>query len=294
MGVMIECLGKIPHMCGKVGWISLPLHPIRPQMLQPHASAKRACNPPEANKRRCTDATHAVRHATAPAPTAISPVISPLLADYEWQSFAQHALQTPHGVALELARFLALKVQANDMDARIYSPSSAVDAAWHKLLLRPRLYLRVCTLLGCPPGDVVGHDPEGAVDRVQQQARYQATLGAYRVLYGPPAPELWPVDGRCWVGTNAAAPPDPTTGAGAEESISLRIVDSEGAEVYVKIKRTTPLRRLMNFFCKKWGISRSSVMFIFDGRRLEDERSTEDYEMEDDDVIEARIEQTGC
>eukprot|EP01012_Entosiphon_sulcatum_P031594 TRINITY_DN400_c0_g1_i1.p2 TRINITY_DN400_c0_g1~~TRINITY_DN400_c0_g1_i1.p2 ORF type:complete len:101 (+),score=35.41 TRINITY_DN400_c0_g1_i1:22-303(+) len=80
---------------------------------------------------------------------------------------------------------------------------------------------------------------------------------------------------------------------GDAQQISIKVVNAEGAEVYFKIKKTTPLRKLMDAYCKKQGVNRSSVRFHFDGRRIEDDKNADDYEMEDDDVIDAMVEQTG-
>jgi len=80
---------------------------------------------------------------------------------------------------------------------------------------------------------------------------------------------------------------------GDSQQISIKVVNADGAEVYFKIKRSTPLRKLMDAYCKKQGINRTSVRFHFDGRRIEDDKTAEDYEMEDDDVIDAMVEQTG-
>ena len=46
--------------------------------------------------------------------------------------------------------------------------------------------------------------------------------------------------------------------------------------VLLQIKRSTPLRKLMDAYCKKQGINRTSVRFHFDGRRIEDEKTAED------------------
>eukprot|EP00994_Dinema_validum_P004992 NODE_3085_length_599_cov_864.069091_g2582_i0.p2 GENE.NODE_3085_length_599_cov_864.069091_g2582_i0~~NODE_3085_length_599_cov_864.069091_g2582_i0.p2 ORF type:complete len:103 (-),score=22.76 NODE_3085_length_599_cov_864.069091_g2582_i0:212-520(-) len=99
----------------------------------------------------------------------------------------------------------------------------------------------------------------------------------------------------CFLGSNETCRSDdqaPKT-EGDSQQISIKVVNAEGAEVYFKIKRSTPLRKLMDAYCKKQGINRTSVRFHFDGRRIEDEKTAEDYEMEDDDVIDAMVEQTG-
>lgn len=63
----------------------------------------------------------------------------------------------------ELKRFLILKAISKDGEGGaelMLSPSWAVDQAWHKLMLQPRLYLSVCRALGS--ADVIDHNPLGA------------------------------------------------------------------------------------------------------------------------------------
>ena len=78
-----------------------------------------------------------------------------------------------------------------------------------------------------------------------------------------------------------------------EQQITIKVVNAEGAEVYFKIKRKTKLQKLMDAYCKKQGVSTSSIRFHFDGKRIEADKCVDDYEMEDDDVIDAMAEQTG-
>ncbi|KAJ9441782.1 Ubiquitin-like protein pmt3/smt3 [Diplonema papillatum] len=77
------------------------------------------------------------------------------------------------------------------------------------------------------------------------------------------------------------------------EQVSLKVVNADGAEVYFKIRRNTPLKKLMDAYCKKQGVSRSAVRFLFDGSPLDDSKTPDDLDMEDDDVIDAMIEQVG-
>ncbi|KAJ9435502.1 Ubiquitin-like protein pmt3/smt3 [Diplonema papillatum] len=77
------------------------------------------------------------------------------------------------------------------------------------------------------------------------------------------------------------------------EQVSLKVVNADGAEVYFKIRRNTPLKKLMDAYCKKQGVSRSAVRFLFDGSPLDDSKTPDDLDMEDDDVIDAMIEQIG-
>lgn len=75
--------------------------------------------------------------------------------------------------------------------------------------------------------------------------------------------------------------------------VSLKVVNADGAEVYFKIKKTTALRKLMDAYCKKQGIARNSVRFLYDGSPIDESKTPDDLEMEDDDVIDAMVEQTG-
>ena len=166
-----------------------------------------------------------------------------------------------------------------------------MDTAWHRLLQRPRLYLRACRLLGCPLGEVVDHDPDGGADPTQQRMRYQATLGAYRALFGPPPAPAWPLPSAD--AGPGPGPPQPTA-VDPDAQISVTVVNAEGAEVYFKMKRQTPLGKLMDVYCKKQGINRTSVRFHFVGRGLLSDKTAEYYKIQDDDVIDAMVEQTGC
>jgi small ubiquitin-related modifier len=75
--------------------------------------------------------------------------------------------------------------------------------------------------------------------------------------------------------------------------VSLKVVNADGAEMYFKIKRGTQLKKLMDAYCKKQGISRQSVRFLFDGSPIDENKTPDDIGMEDDDVIDAMVEQTG-
>lgn len=79
----------------------------------------------------------------------------------------------------------------------------------------------------------------------------------------------------------------------ANNQVALKVVNADGAEVYFKLKRGTALKKLMEAYCKKQGIARSSVRFLYDGSPLDENKTPDDLEMENDDVIDAMVEQTG-
>lgn len=51
------------------------------------------------------------------------------------------------------------------------------------------------------------------------------------------------------------------------EHISVKVTDGS-TEVYFKIKKTTPLRKVMDTFCKKTGKDSSALRFLSDGDRV--------------------------
>ncbi len=79
---------------------------------------------------------------------------------------------TPARPLRELQRFMILKALYKDTaTASILSPSAAVDKIWHKMLLFPRDYFRLCNLLllnfpfphHAKIDRVIDHNPEGAL-----------------------------------------------------------------------------------------------------------------------------------
>ena len=62
--------------------------------------------------------------------------------------------------------------------------------------------------------------------------------------------------------------------------------DQNGAVVNFKIKKTTPLRKLMNAYCGRQGLSLVVVRFTFDGTRLRPQDAPRDHGMEDGDTLE--------
>ncbi|XP_028797127.1 small ubiquitin-related modifier 1-like [Neltuma alba] len=75
--------------------------------------------------------------------------------------------------------------------------------------------------------------------------------------------------------------------------INLKVKSQEGEEVFFKIKKGTPLRKLINAYCDRTSKSPESVAFLFDGRRIRPEQTPHDLDMEDGDEIDAMLHQTG-
>jgi len=84
----------------------------------------------------------------------------------------------------------------------------------------------------------------------------------------------------------------PSNDAGGEY-IKLKVVGQDSNEVHFRVKQTTLMSKLKRSYADRIGAPVSSLRFLFDGRRINDEDSPKSLEMENDDVIEVYQEQTG-
>mmetsp|Transcript_2462 Transcript_2462/g.3588 ORF Transcript_2462/g.3588 Transcript_2462/m.3588 type:complete len:102 (-) Transcript_2462:1089-1394(-) len=81
--------------------------------------------------------------------------------------------------------------------------------------------------------------------------------------------------------------------AEGKNQISVKVCDAHGNEVYFKIKKTTQLRKLKAAYCKRQGLQKEQVRFTFDGHRIADDETAEILDIDDNDVIDAMVEQIG-
>ncbi|XP_033103164.1 small ubiquitin-related modifier-like [Anneissia japonica] len=77
------------------------------------------------------------------------------------------------------------------------------------------------------------------------------------------------------------------------EYIKIRVTAQDTNEVHFKVKLTTPMKKLKESYCSRVGVPLSSLRFLFDGNRIDDNQTPKQLEMEEDDVIEVYQEQTG-
>uniref|UniRef100_A0A7S1NNU3 Rad60/SUMO-like domain-containing protein n=1 Tax=Eutreptiella gymnastica TaxID=73025 RepID=A0A7S1NNU3_9EUGL len=82
-------------------------------------------------------------------------------------------------------------------------------------------------------------------------------------------------------------PPDP------ERRIGLQVdpadPDSYIYPTFFRLKISTPLRKLMKAFCTKHVLPPTLACFFFHGHRLDGDKTAAHYGMEDDDVIEFKL-----
>eukprot|EP00347_Sterkiella_histriomuscorum_P000970 403373831 len=93
---------------------------------------------------------------------------------------------------------------------------------------------------------------------------------------------------------SAAAPATASAGTTQQDPhINIKVKSQDGTEIFFKIKRTTQLKKLMDAYCNRQGLSINQCRFIFDGERLKDDDTPDKLEMENGDEIDVMVEQTG-
>ena len=71
--------------------------------------------------------------------------------------------------------------------------------------------------------------------------------------------------------------------------VSLVVKDQQGSAVRYKIKKSTPLRKMMDVHCGRSGLQASQVHFMVDGERAAPRDTAEDLGLEDEDLIDVRV-----
>ncbi len=75
--------------------------------------------------------------------------------------------------------------------------------------------------------------------------------------------------------------------------INIVVRDLQGCRVLFKIRTTTQLGRVHQVYCEKMGLDSDAVKFLYRGDRLGDSDTPADWEMEDDDIVDALPRQIG-
>ncbi|XP_036601864.1 small ubiquitin-related modifier 2-like, partial [Trichosurus vulpecula] len=93
----------------------------------------------------------------------------------------------------------------------------------------------------------------------------------------------------------AMADEKPKEGVKTENNdhINLKVAGQDGSVVQFKIKRHTPLSKLMKAYCERQGLSMRQIRFRFDGQPINETDTPAQLEMEDKDTIDVFQQQTG-
>ncbi|NXR63102.1 SUMO3 protein, partial [Rhadina sibilatrix] len=77
------------------------------------------------------------------------------------------------------------------------------------------------------------------------------------------------------------------------DNIDLRVVAQDGSVLQFRIKRHTPLSKLMKAYCCRQGLLMRHIMFLFDGQPIKGNDTPAQLELEHEDTIEVYKQQTG-
>ncbi|KAM5305462.1 small ubiquitin-related modifier 2-like [Glossophaga mutica] len=77
------------------------------------------------------------------------------------------------------------------------------------------------------------------------------------------------------------------------DHINLEVVGQDDSVVQFKIKRRTPLSKLMKAYCEQQGLSMRQIRFLFDRQPINETDTPAQLEMEDEDTIDVFQWQTG-
>ncbi|KAK9933199.1 hypothetical protein M0R45_020402 [Rubus argutus] len=96
----------------------------------------------------------------------------------------------------------------------------------------------------------------------------------------------------------SANPPQDNSQPDAKErkikpTVTLKVKSQDGSQTYFNIRKTARLYKLMDAFCTRNSQDPKTLAFLFDGRRIKQEQTPDELEMEDGDEIDAMLHQTG-
>ncbi|XP_043097546.1 small ubiquitin-related modifier 3-like [Puntigrus tetrazona] len=77
------------------------------------------------------------------------------------------------------------------------------------------------------------------------------------------------------------------------DHINLKVAGQDGSVVQFKIKRHTPLSKLMKAYCERQGLSIRQIRFRFDGQPINETDTPAQLEMEDEDTVLIQLRYTG-
>jgi len=80
---------------------------------------------------------------------------------------------------------------------------------------------------------------------------------------------------------------------GESEHINLKVLGQDNTVVQFKIKKHTPLRKLMSAYCERTGVAMNVVRFRVDGQAINESDTPAALDMEEGDTIEVFQQQTG-
>lgn len=78
-----------------------------------------------------------------------------------------------------------------------------------------------------------------------------------------------------------------------KKHVYLSIKNQHGEEMKFAVNRTKTFHKLLNVYCENMSLEPTSVRFVFEGRRIGNNETPNDLEMNDGDQIDVMQEQLG-
>ena len=85
----------------------------------------------------------------------------------------------------------------------------------------------------------------------------------------------------------------PSRSSEHEGVIKIKVKGQEGDEIHYRLFMTTPFGKVKKNYAERVGVAVGSIRLIFDGFPVSDTDNPRNLSLEDDDLIEAFVEQTG-
>ncbi|KAL3784340.1 hypothetical protein ACHAWO_012183 [Cyclotella atomus] len=86
---------------------------------------------------------------------------------------------------------------------------------------------------------------------------------------------------------------DDAKAEGEAEQLTIRVKDQSGEETFFKVKKHTKMSKIFNAYASRKGVDASSLRFLLDGENVEPDSTPKMLELEDQDQIDAVLEQVG-
>eukprot|EP01025_Chloroclados_australasicus_P027913 TRINITY_DN2762_c0_g1_i2.p4 TRINITY_DN2762_c0_g1~~TRINITY_DN2762_c0_g1_i2.p4 ORF type:complete len:105 (-),score=8.04 TRINITY_DN2762_c0_g1_i2:536-850(-) len=79
----------------------------------------------------------------------------------------------------------------------------------------------------------------------------------------------------------------------APASLQIKIKSQDGDTIEFKVKRSTKLEKVFNFYCQRKGYVSNQVRFLFDGANITPDKTVGEIDLEDGDTLDCMIAQVG-
>ncbi|PVF97026.1 ubiquitin-like protein [Serendipita vermifera] len=96
--------------------------------------------------------------------------------------------------------------------------------------------------------------------------------------------------------TQSAGPSqyDPATPAKPKGGKLMLVVSSpDGQQIKIGIKSTSTFEKMFKAAADRFGLNQTMIRFLYDGQRLRPDQTPEEFDMQDDDMIDMQVQQIG-